>query len=165
MHADLWGVTTRKLTTPIEFRGLHGYCTGWAGSRRGTVYASLIGRVTAVTGIWAAFMDNVELEVQRGRYLRKRPKLDGAKYHTLRTRLPESDWLHLVILHSQVTMQNLPDEPFFILSSTHDPPLNAFWVQWNNALPLPALKEWTLRLWELGYRNGYVFLVDQCRRK
>lgn len=53
-------------------------------------------------------------------------------------------------------MQNLPDEPFFILSSTHDPPLDAFWVQWNNALPLPALKEWTLRLWELGEGNSLI---------
>ena len=152
----LLGVTTRKLVAPVSFRGLHAYCTGWAGSRRGVVYASFIGRVTAVTGIWAAFMDNVELQVQPGRYLRKLPKLDGAKYHTLRTRLPESDWLHLVILHTQATVQNLPDEPFFILSATSDPPLDAFWVQWNNALPLPALEEWTPRLWELGERNNLI---------
>jgi hypothetical protein len=114
------------------------------------VYASLIGRVTAVTGIWAAFMDNVEIRILGDKRMRKMPKMEGAKYDTLRVRLPESDWLHLVILHTQATMQNLPGEPFHILSATPDPPLEAFWIQWGNAVALPALREWVPQLWARG---------------
>jgi hypothetical protein len=150
MSDQLLAATKEMVTAPIKFRGLHAYCTGYTGSRRGSVYVSLIGRVTAVTGIWAAFMDDVELPVPGSRHLRKRPKLDGAKYHTLRVRLPESDWLHLVLLHTQGTMQNLPGHPFFILSATPDPPLDAFWIQWGNAVALPALREWAPQLWTRG---------------
>jgi hypothetical protein len=150
MSDQLLAVTKEMVAAPINFRGLHGYCTGYTGSRRGSVYVSLIGRVTAVTGIWAAFMDNVELSVLGGRHLRKRPKLDGATYHTLRVRLPESDWLHLVLLHTQASMQNLPGEPFFILSATPDPPLDAFWIEWGNAVALPALRKWVPQLWARG---------------
>lgn len=138
------------ILTPISFRGLSGFCTGWAGDDQGTVYASFIGRVTALTGIWAAFMDNVTLWLDDGVRLFKRPRLEGATYHTLRVRLPETSWLHLVLLHSQATMNNLPDVDFYVLSENPKPSLDRFWAQWNNALPLPALPEWVATLWGEG---------------
>ena len=154
MPAELLGVTTNNYLRPIQYRGLQGFCTGWAGDREGTVYASLIGRVTAVTGIWAAFQENITLKIGYNKHLTKRPKVEGAKYHTLRVRLPESDWLHLVLIHTQATMHNLHDQDCYVLSATPDLPLEAFWIQWNNALPLPAFQEWTPRLWEMGkYRR------------
>jgi len=145
-----------EILIPISFRGLSGFCTAWAEDNEGTVYASFIGRVTALTGIWAAFMDNVMLWLDDGARLFKRPKVENAKYHTLRVRLPESDWLHLVLLHSQATMQNLPDLPFYVLTRTPEPPIDAFWIQWNNALPLPALQEWTSHLWDQGIHQELI---------
>ena len=160
MSDKLLGVTTDTILRPIQYRGLSAFCTGWAGDREGTVYASLIGRVTAVNAIWAAFQDNNSLRITYNKFLFKRPKLEGAKYHTIRTRLPESDWLHLVLLHTQATMHNLHDQDCYVLSSTPDPPLEAFWIQWNNALPLPAFKEWALRLWELGRYDRVIVPCD-----
>ena len=160
MHAKFLGVTAGNRMWPIQYRGLQGYCTGWAGDREGTVYASLIGRVTAVNAIWAAFQDNNTLRITYNRYLAKRPRLEGAKYHTLRVRLPESDWLHLVMIHTQATMHNIQDQDCYILSSTPDPPLEAFWYQWNNAVALPAFQEWAPRLWELGRYRRLIGVCD-----
>jgi hypothetical protein len=160
MPAELLGVTANNYLRPIQYRGLQGYCTGWAGDREGTVYASLSGRVTAVTGIWAAFQESITLKVTYDQYLTKRPKVEGAKYHTLRVRLPESDWLHLVLIHTQATMHNLHDQDCYVLSATPDPPLEAFWIQWNNALPLPAFQEWAPRLWKLGRYGDLIVPCD-----
>ena len=160
MHAKFLGVTAGNRMWPIQYRGLQGYCTGWAGDREGTVYASLSGRTTAITGIWAAFQDNITLKVTYNRHLTKRPKVEGAKYHTLRVRLPESDWLHLVLIHTQATMHNLHDQDCYVLSATPDPPLEAFWIQWNNALPLPAFQEWAPRLWKLGRYGDLIAACD-----
>jgi len=156
-----------EILTPVGFRGLGGWCTGWAGDEQGTVYASFIGRLTALTGIWAAFQDNDVLKLLDRPDLFKRPKLDDAKYHTLRARLPETGWQHLVLLHTQATVANLPDLDFYVLShalsvvegETPDPPLDRFWAQWNNALPLPALPEWVDTLWREGVSTG---LITPC---
>jgi len=150
MSTQLLSVTTHGIPRLVEYRGLHAYCTGWAGDRSGTVYASLIGRVTAVSAIWAAFQSGYTLWPESGGILSKQPKLEGATYHTFRTRLPKSDWLHLVLLHSQATMRNLPDQTFFILNGSPDPPLDTFWAQWNNALPFPAFPGWKAHLWAQG---------------
>ncbi len=145
-----------EILTPVGFRGLSGWCTGWAGDEQGTVYASFIGRVTALTGIWAAFQDDEVLKLLDRPDLFKRPKLDGTKYHTLRARLPETGWQHLVLLHTQATVNNLPDLDFYVLAETSDPPLDRFWAQWNNALPLPALPEWVDTLWREGVAAGLI---------
>jgi len=159
MPTELLAVTTKSRLRPIQYSGLQAFCTGWAGDREGTVYASLIGRTTAVTGIWAAFQEGKALKVSYSHRLSKRPKIEGTKYHTLRVRLPESDWLHLVLVHAQATMHNLPNLSCYVLSATNEPPLEAFWVQWNNALPLPALQGWAPRMWELG---RYKHLIAPC---
>lgn len=156
MSTKLLSVTTDSTIIPVNFRGLSGFCTGWAGDDEGAVYVSLIGRVTAITGIWAAFQSNETLILPRRSTIFKRPKLEGATYHTLRVRLPETGWLHLVLLHTQATMRNLPNADCYILSSSPEPPLEAFWIQWNNALPLPALQEWTFHLWEQGLRQRLI---------
>jgi hypothetical protein len=45
MSTQLLGVTTQGIPRLVQYGGLHAYCTGWAGDRDGTAYASLIGRV------------------------------------------------------------------------------------------------------------------------
>jgi len=156
MSTPLLGVTANHNFFRVSYRGLHAWCTGWAGDPHGAVYVSLIGRTTAVTGIWAAFHERAPLDSGSHQAIFKRPALEGARYHTLRTRLPESDWLHLVILHSQATMFNLPDQTFFVLGRSPSPPLDAFWHQWNNALPLPARPEWTPLLWDQGESERFI---------
>jgi len=142
------------ILTPVGFRGLSGWCTGWAGDDTGTVYASFIGRLTALTGIWAAFQDRDVLHLADGE-LRKLPDVEGARYHTLKTRLPETGWFHMVLLHTQATVHNLPDEDFYVMDD--DRRLERFWTMWNRALPLPASPEWAARLWDLGRSYGLIY--------
>jgi hypothetical protein len=167
----------------VGFRGLSGWCTGWAGDEAGTVYASFIGRKTALTAIWAAFQDNEVLKLLRPEPVEgldrpplfKRSKIEGTKYHTLRARLPDTGWQHLVLLHIQATVSNLADLDFYVLSESADPPpfgrpfdelrtalrtvLDRFWAQWNHALPLPARPEWVDILWCEGLSAG---LITPC---
>lgn len=144
------------ILTPIRFRGLSAWITGWAGDEAGTVYASLIGRQTPLTALWAAFQDNETLKFSKDAALQKRRAPEQARYHSLRARLPETGWQHLVLLHTQATVNNLPDEDFYLLAETSAPPLDRFWAQWNNALPLPALPEWVDTLWHEGMATGLI---------
>jgi hypothetical protein len=151
--------TSTDILIPVGFRGLAGWCTGWAGDELGTVYAAFIGRTTALTGIWAAFQDDEVLKLLDRPDLRKRPKLEGARYHTLRAKLPESGWQHLVLLHSQATPANLAGLDFYVIGENPKPPLERFWTQWNSALPLPAAPAWVSALWQRGTLRG---LITPC---
>ena len=154
----------------VGFAGLQGYCTASAGDARGTVYASLIGRKTALAGIWAAFQSRDRLSVMDGPDLVKRITPEAATSHTIKVMLPDSGWQHLVLLHSQATTDNLPDEDFYVLSlapacagphaDRHEPPLDLFWTEWNNALPYPARPEWAGHLWREGLRAGLITELD-----
>lgn len=144
----------------VGFAGLQGYCTASAGDAHGTVYASFIGRKTALTGIWAAFQDREELKVMDGAPLRKRLTPEAATYHTLKVRLPNSGWQHLVLLHSQATTDNLTDEDFYVLSLASGVPIQLFFTQWNNAVPCPAKPEWAGQLWAEGQRAGLITELD-----
>lgn len=145
---------------PVSFSGLQGYCTGSAGDEWGTLYASLIGRKTALAGIWAAFQSKDKLQVLDSDPLRKRAGPDEATYHTIRTKLPDSGWQHMVLLHSQATTDNLPDHDFYVLSLTADVPIQLFWTQWNNALPFPAKPDWMRALWREGARAGLIHQLE-----
>jgi hypothetical protein len=142
--------------TPINFRGLVGYCTGWASDMTGTVYVSLVGRKTALAGIWAAFMSHEVLPLGDITSFRKRIEPDTAHYHTLRAYLPETGWQQWVLLYSQATVGNLPDEDFFVVSGQPEPPLDRFWAQWNQALLWPAKPAWVNRLWPAGLATGLI---------
>jgi len=160
MSNQLSQVSSKPILQPIQYLGLKAWCTGWAGDREGTVYASFLGRPTAVNGIWAAFQSNKPLRITYDHLLYKRPKMEGAKYHAIRVRLPQSDWLHLVIIHTQATVHNLYDYDCYILNSSPEPPIQRFWAQWNNAVSLPALRTWAPKLWNLGQPYGVIFPCD-----
>jgi hypothetical protein len=147
---------------PVEFRGFTVFCTAWAADRDGSVYFSLIGRVTAIQAVWAAFHSDYTLTDSGS--IRKRPQLDGAKYHTIKSRLPDSGWAHWLVIHSQATEQNLADQDFFILAGDEQPPLDSFWSRWNRALPLPARRDWAPKLWQLGQEQDLIFKAysDAC---
>ena len=149
--------TTRTLL-PVEFRGFTVFCIGWASDRDGSVYFSLIGRVTALQAVWAAFHSDYALTDSGS--IRKRPQLKSTKYRTIKARLPDSGWGHYIVVHTQATEQNLPDQPFFILSDTSEAPLDAFWSRWNRGLPLPARKEWAAALWQMGVDQNLISPIN-----
>jgi hypothetical protein len=192
---DLPGVTRDQWLAPVGWGGLSAYCTGYAIHNAYTFYVSLIGRVTAVKAIWAAFMDGQVLELPldcpppaphhtypagpswlrhagqgRNRQVKagqsgsapfcRLPTDDETKYHTFSVRLPDTDWGHTVIVHSQATQGNLPDRLFYVLSGSPEPPLDQFWAQWNCCLGYPSQPEWAAYLCSKGVGHQ---LIAPCQ--
>ena len=141
----------------VEFRGFTTFCTSYSTDEAGSIFFSLIGRISAVTATWAAFHSDYAL---LDGMIRKRPAIEGAKYRTIKARLPDSGWSHFIVVHTQATEQNLRDEDFYILSDTSEAPLAAFWSRWNRALPLPARKEWVERMWQQGIEKQLIKQVQ-----
>ena len=165
---DLPGVTRDEWLAPVGWGGLSAYCTGYAIHDAYTLYVSLIGRVTAVKAIWAAFMDGQTLELPLdcppgqadSTLLRRLPTDEETKYHTFSVRLRDTDWGHTVIVHSQATQSILPDRLFYVLSESIEPPLRRFWAQWNCCLPYPSQPGWAAYLWGQGIRHQ---LITPCQ--
>ena len=157
---DLPGVTDDEWLAPVGWGGLSAYCTGYAIYNGYSVYVSLIGRVTAVKAVWAAFMDHQVLELPDGTLLHRLPKDDETKCHTFSVRLPDTDWGHTLIVHSQATQSNLPDQLFYVLSGSPEPPLDQFWAQWNRCHPYPSQPEWAAYLWNKGVGHQ---LIAPCQ--
>jgi len=149
--------TTERELLPVEFRGFTVFATSYATDEAGTVYLSLIGRVTAVSAVWAAFHSDYELADGR---IRKRAKLDGAKYVTIKSRQADSGWAHWIMLHTQASEQNLNDHAFYIVSDTSEAPLDTFWSRWNRALPIPAKAKWSETMWDAGVHAGLITKTD-----
>jgi hypothetical protein len=157
---DLPGVTGDAWLALVYWGGLSAYCTGYALHDEYTVCLSLIGRVTAVKAVWAAFIDSQALQLPDGIWLRRLPTDEETKYQTFSGRLPETEWGHTVIVHSQATQSNLPDRLFYVLSEGPEPPLPRFWGQWNRCLPYPSQPEWAAYLWRQGVHRQ---LITQCQ--
>lgn len=157
---NLLGIARGEWLEPVYWGGLSAYCTGYANHDGYTVYVSLIGRVTAVKAVWAAFLDNQSLELSDEIRLRRLSTEDETKYYTLNARLPESDWGHTVIVHNQATQRNLPDQVFYVLSGEGEPPLFLFWEQWNRCLPYPSQPDWAAYLWQHGVQHQ---LITECQ--
>ncbi len=153
---DLPGVTRDEWLAPVGWGGLSAYCTGYAIHDGYTFYLSLIGRVTAVKAVWAAFIDGQALELPDSVQLRRLPADEETKYHTFSVRLPDTDWGHRVTVHSQATQSNLPDRLFYVLTGSPEPPLHRFRAQWNRCLPYPSLPDWAAHLWEQGLRHRLI---------
>jgi hypothetical protein len=179
----LLGVTRDEWLALVYWGGLSAYCTGYANHDEHTVYVSLIGRVTAVKAVWAAFMDHQALPLSLDRpppvpapqvhrpgtgqagqadeaSLWRLPTDEETKYHTLSVRLPDTDWGHTVMVHSQATQSNLADRLFHVLSGRAEPPLRRFWAQWNRCLPYPSQPEWAAYLWGQGIHHQ---LITPCQ--
>ncbi|MFQ5859732.1 MAG: hypothetical protein ACE5LU_29400, partial [Anaerolineae bacterium] len=146
----------------VYWGGLSAYCTGYAIHEGYTVYLSLIGRVTAVKAVWAAFMDHKGLRLPDEALLARLPADEETRYETLNVRLPETDWGHTVLVHSQATQNNLPNQFFYVLSGSAEPPLRRFWAQWNRCLPYPSQPDWAAYLWQEGARHQ---LITECQSR
>jgi hypothetical protein len=157
---DLPGVTRDEWLVPVYWGGLSAYCTGYAIHDEYTVYVSLIGRVTAVKAVWAAFTDGQALQLPDETRLWRLPTDEETKYQTLSVRLPDTDWGHTLMVHSQATQSNLPDRLFYVISGSAEPPLRRFWAQWNRCLPYPSQPDWAAYLWQQGIRHQ---LITDCQ--
>lgn len=150
------GVAVDEWLAPVSWGGLSAYCTGYLMYEGHTVYLSLIGRVTAVKAIWAAFMDHQPIQLPDETQLLRLPTDEETKYHTLKARLPDTGWGHTAIVHSQATQENLPDRVFYVLNGSADPPLHRFWLQWNRCQPYPTQPEWAVYLWQQGIQHQLI---------
>jgi len=157
---DLLGVTREERLALVYWGGLSAYCTGYAIHEGYTIYLSLIGRVTAVKAVWAAFIDNKVLRLPDETRLWRLPADEETKYQTLNVRLPDTDWGHTVLVHSLATQNNLPNQVFYVLSGSPEPPLRRFWAQWNRCLPYPSQPDWAAYLWQQGMRHQ---LITACQ--
>jgi hypothetical protein len=153
---DLLGVTRDEWLALVYWGGLSAYCTGYAIHDGYTFYVSLIGRVTAVKAVWAAFTDGQALQLPDETRLWRLPADEETKYHTLSVRLPDTDWGHTLMVHSQATQSNLPDRLFYVLSGSAEAPLSRFWAQWNRCHPYPAQPDWAAYLWGQGLRHQLI---------
>jgi hypothetical protein len=159
-QTTLPGVARDEWLAPVAWGGLTVYCTGYAIHDGYTVYLSLIGRVTAVKAVWAAFLDHQTLPLPDEISLKRLPTDEETKYHTLKARLPETDWGHTVVVHSQATPDNLPERRFYVLSAGPEPPLHPFWAQWNQCQPYPSQPDWAAYLWRQGLDRQ---LISPCQ--
>ena len=157
---ELPGVTPDEWLAPVYWGGLSAYCTGYASHEEQTVYLSLIGRVTAVKAVWAAFMDHQVLLLPDETRLERLPTDEETKYQSLNVRLPATDWGHTVLVHSQATQGNLPERLFYVLSASPEPALYPFWAQWNHCQPYPSQPEWAAYLWRQGLDQQ---LITACQ--
>ena len=157
---DLPGVVRDEWLALVYWGGLSAYCTGYAIHEEHCVYLSLIGRVTAVKAVWAACMDRQVLQLPDETALRLLPVEEETTYQTLSVRLPDSDWGHTVMVHSQATQGNLADRVFYVLSGSPAPPLARFWGQWNRCLAYPSHPGWAAYLWQQGVRYRLIVACE-----
>src|SRR5437588_12847198 len=111
----------------VTFKGLRAYGTAYALDQSGTVLLSLVGSVTVLSGLWAAFLSHEVLLVDEQTPLCRMRKAEensqfktlahrsASEYRTLSARLRESGKRHLLIVHRQATPACELDRAFFVV--------------------------------------------------
>lgn len=161
-----------------SFKGVRAFCTAYVNDQdaehtNGAVMLSLVGNVTALNGLWAAFLSNETLLVDDQTPLRRIRKPDDdptiktlaqksvSDYRTLSARLRETGKRHMVIVHHQATQDCEMDRAFFVL---HEPegtlPLARFYQQFTRAVAVCARPEWSEYLWQRGLDMQLVTSCD-----
>lgn len=148
---------------PITFKGLHAFCTAYAAHEQGTVMLSLVGSVTVLNGLWAAFLSHETLvlneEIAVRRLLKPEDQVPiktlahkrASEYRTLSARLRDTGKRQLVIVHQQATQACELDCTFFVLQEQTGPLLLArFYAQFTRAVVVCARPNWSEYLWQQG---------------
>jgi hypothetical protein len=157
---------------PITFKGLRATCTCYINDpTRGTVLLSLVGSVTVLNGLWAAFLSNETLLLPDEIALRRIPRLEDdpqiktlalrrvSEYRTVRARLKETGKRQLVLIHQQATQGCAMDQAFYVLADDGQTPLARFFHQFTLAVAVCARREWSAVLWEYGRTQH---LIEPC---
>lgn len=148
-----------ELAGSVSFGGLRAYCIGYAvdtDEDDHVIYLALVGYRTAVRGVWAALLEHKPLEIA-GQLFRR---AEGA-YLYRATQLPESGLENMALLHHQASIPNLePNQTFYLLNDSDEPPHTRFFAMLNRAVVAPLLPHWAEWLWRAGRREKLIMRLD-----
>ncbi len=151
-----------ELTGSVSFGGLRAYCVGYAidaDTDDHVIYLSLVGYRTAVRGVWAALLERHALEIG-GQLFRR---AEGAYLHRA-VLLPETNLEHMVLLHHQAVVSQLePNQVFYLLNATKEPPFGRFLAMLNRAVAAPMLPAWAEWLWREGKKKQLIAALGTTR--
>lgn len=148
-----------ELAGSVSFGGLRAYCIGYAvdtDEDDHVIYLALVGYRTAVRGVWAALLEHKPLEIA-GQLFRR---AEGA-YLYRAAQLPESGLENMALLHHQATIPNLePNQTFYLLNDSDEPPHARFFAMLNRAVVAPLLSHWAEWLWRAGRSEKLITRLD-----
>ncbi len=151
-----------ELVGSISFGGLRAYCVGYAidaDMDDHIIYLSLVGYRTAVRGVWAALLEHHALEIA-GQLFRR---AEGAYLHRS-VLLPETNLEHMLLLHHQAAVAQLePNQAFYLLSHSTEPPYARFFAMLNRAVAAPMLPAWAKWLWREGEKKRLITSLTATR--
>ncbi|MCC7162463.1 MAG: hypothetical protein IT331_08210 [Anaerolineae bacterium] len=153
---------TPELVGSVSFGGLRAYCVGYAvddSADDRLIYLGLVGYRTAVRGVWAALLEHQPIEIA-GQLFRR---AEGT-YLYRAVQLPESGLENMALLHHQATVNQLePNQAFYLLNASDDPPHARFFAMLNRAVVAPMLPHWAEWLWRQGYKKELITRLDATR--
>lgn len=151
-----------ELVGSVSFGGLRAYCVGYAvdiDEDDHVIYLALVGYRTAVRGVWAALLEHKPIEIA-GQLFRR---AEGAYLHRA-VPLPESGLENMALLHHQASVSQLePNQPFYLLNDSDDPPYARFFAMLNHAVVAPMLPQWAEWLWREGHRKELITHLEATR--
>ncbi len=151
-----------ELVGSVSFGGLRVYCVGYAidaDADDHVIYLSLVGYRTAVRGVWAALLEHHALEIA-GQLFRR---AEGAYLHRA-VQLPETNLDHLVLLHHQGALSQLePNQAFYLLNESDEPPYARFFAMLNRVVAAPMLPTWAEWLWREGKKKELIAPLEATR--
>lgn len=151
---NLSGVSP-ELIGSVSFGGLRAYCTGYAvddSEDDHVIYLGLVGYRTAVRGVWAALLEHKPIEIA-GQLFRR---AEGTYLHRA-VQLPESGLENMALLHHQASVNQLePNQPFYLLNASDEPPYARFFTMLNRTVVAPMLSNWAEWLWLEGFMNELI---------
>lgn len=150
------------LVGSVSFGGLRAYCVGYAvddSEDDHVIYLGLVGYRTAVRGVWAAMLEHKPIEIA-GQLFRR---AEGAYLHRA-VPLPESGLENMALLHHQASVTQLePNQPFYLVNDSDDPPYPRFFAMLNQAVVAPMLPKWAEWLWCEGHRQELITHLEATR--
>lgn len=151
-----------ELVGSVSFGGLRAYCVGYAvddSEDDHLIYLALVGYRTAVRGVWAALLEHKSIEIA-GQLFRR---AEG-NYLYRAVQLPESGLENMVLLHHQASVQHLePNQSFYLLNDSDEPPHARFFPMLNRAVVAPMLPHWAEWLWREGRKHKLITRLDATR--
>ena len=151
-----------ELVGSVSFGGLRAYCVGYTvddSEDDHLIYLGLVGYRTAVRGVWAALLEHKPIEIAG--QLFRRPQGD---YLYRAVQLPESGLENMALLHHQASVNQLePNQAFYLLNDSDEPPHARFFAMLNRAVVAPMLSHWAEWLWREGRKKKLITRLDAVR--
>lgn len=120
------------------------------------LYLSCIGRSVALRSHWATVMARKPIAAHIETTTILIPPAD-VKYCTIQTRLPDSGYFHLLILHPQATFSDLvPGQDIYLIHDSSTPPYARFIAMLDQAINIPIKPDWGPYLWSEGTRLQHI---------